>query len=142
MVVSADTTAERGRHQVDTSRGYIHPDSEEALMPDIELYRGDTDSFVMHLRQNNKPIDVTAETITAAFRELPGAAPLFILTVGNGITKTDPGNGQISLDFASSLTAPFATSKALSFDVQLLNGASQKRTVFQGTCLVRADIAP
>ena len=110
-------------------------------MADIELFRGDQDSFIFHLRQNNKVIDVTAEDIAASFRErLSDAAPLFTLTVGAGITKTDPGNGQISLDFTPARTSGFTTSKVLIFDVQLKNGAGQPRTVFQGTCLVKRDM--
>lgn len=115
-------------------------------MPDIEVFRGDEESPIIHITQNNQYVDVSTETVTATFKALANdTAALFTLssnypTTGDGsITKTDPSHGQISLDFKAELTEALYAPTALLFDIQLESGGGAKRTVLVGTCLVKKE---
>lgn len=103
-----------------------------ALVNFEELVQGDSLSFKITLTDDaGDPIDLTGTDAEMDVKRLDGSL-VFTLIVGDGITFTDPGGGEMTIAVEPSETETLDPEYTYRYDVQWTNGTSV-RTLAWGT---------
>lgn len=104
---------------------------------DIEMYQDDTFRFAMKFLNGVTPVDLTGWTALAQIRQV--VSGVVGVTVEGAFTATIPvpADGIVYLDFDSGTLDP----GNYAYDVQMTDGASQRRTYIGGKVTVTFDIS-
>lgn len=118
----------------------------------LEMYRGDTKTFVFTVTENDDPIDLTGLTVRFAVRDAwpdgsvddDADAVIYKTTAGGaGITLTDPSNGEFEVEIdpvdTYALDIPGGV-KSFFYGIEYLESASHPVTIGRGTFLIFADV--
>lgn len=96
------------------------------------LVQGNSLSFKITLTDDNgDPIDITTDDAAMDIKRLDGTLTL-ALTVGDGITFTDPGNGEMTIAIEAADTVSLDPDYTYEYDVRWISGTSV-RTLAYGT---------
>ncbi len=102
-----------------------------ALVDHVDVVQGNTWAFVVTLLDNaGAGINLTGTTADMEIKRLDGTLVL-ALSIGNGITYTDPTDGEMTITVAAADTVNLDPEFTYLYDVRWTNGATI-RTVASG----------
>jgi hypothetical protein len=109
----------------------------------VETRRGDNAVISgQAVDSNGAPINVTGYTFTFTARldrDDPDPAPI-VKTSPTGVVIVDAVNGKIEVRLAPSDTSALTADTLYVFDVQLVDGSGNKRTIDDGYLVVLEDV--
>lgn len=110
-----------------------------AIVHQDDIVQGNTCSFRVTLKDENAAaINLTGTTADMEIKRIDGTI-VFALSIGNGITYTNPTGGEMTITIDAADTATLDPEYTYKYDVQWTNG-SNVRTVAAGNLKIMQQI--
>jgi hypothetical protein len=111
---------------------------------ELEMFRGDDESFDIVVTKDGAPVDLTGAALTfTAKRRLSDADAAAVVqkdSTAGGIAIVDAAQGLARIDIAAGDTATLTSDERLAWDLQVLGADGKKRTLADGRLLIHADV--